>query len=74
MVHMVRFNCKKKPTPLLRVFCFSDPSVRALGIIVVISGVVGFLMLNRGHDWGDDFAAYILQAQALVRGDASNDA
>lgn len=40
----------------------------ALGIIVATSGIVGFLMLNRGHDWGDDFAAYILQAQALVRG------
>lgn len=31
--------------------------------------VLGLSILNRGHEWGDDFAGYILQAQALVEGD-----
>ncbi len=39
-----------------------------LGVIVLSSGLVASLMLSRGHNWGDDFAAYILQAQSLVRG------
>lgn len=31
--------------------------------------VLGLGILNQGHEWGDDFAGYILQAQALVHGD-----
>jgi hypothetical protein len=41
---------------------------RLLGLLVVGSGIVGFLMLTRGHNWGDDFAAYLLQAQSIVDG------
>ncbi len=39
-----------------------------LGIIVLSSGLLGSLMLTRGQTWGDDFAAYILQAQSIVTG------
>ncbi len=37
-------------------------------LIVLTSGIVGFLTLTRGHDWGDDFAAYIMQAQSIADG------
>jgi hypothetical protein len=46
----------------------SDRSRLTLALIILGSGVLGFLMLNRGQDWGDDFAAYILQAQSVVDG------
>jgi len=36
--------------------------------IVLVSGLLGSLMLDRGHAWGDDFAQYILQARALASG------
>lgn len=39
-----------------------------LCIIVLSSGIVGYCLLTRGHNWGDDFAAYILQAQSLCTG------
>src|SRR5215475_14322235 len=37
-------------------------------LIVVISLVLGSATLTRGHDWGDDFAWYILQAKSLLAG------
>ncbi len=39
-----------------------------LGGIVLASGILGASMLTRGHDWGDDFAAYLLQARSLATG------
>lgn len=30
--------------------------------------VLGTGLLDRGHEWGDDFAAYMLQAQAIANG------
>ena len=39
-----------------------------LAVIMLGSGLLEFLMLDLGHNWGDDFAAYILQAQSLVDG------
>ena len=38
-------------------------------VIFVLTLVLGLGILNRGHAWGDDFAGYILHAQALVEGD-----
>lgn len=36
--------------------------------IVVISFILGACTLTRGHQWGDDFAWYILQAKSIVDG------
>jgi hypothetical protein len=37
-------------------------------IIIVLSLVLGLAVLNRGHDWGDDFASYIMQAKSIWTG------
>ncbi|MDQ3191183.1 MAG: glycosyltransferase family 39 protein [Bacteroidota bacterium] len=37
-------------------------------IILIITGVLSYLTLNAGHDWGDDFALYIRQAQSIING------
>ncbi|HAV76513.1 MAG TPA: hypothetical protein DCX53_04070 [Anaerolineae bacterium] len=39
-----------------------------LGIIVILSLVIGASTLTRGHDWGDDFAWYIVQTKSLLNG------
>jgi hypothetical protein len=39
-----------------------------LGLITLVSVVLGMFMLTRDHGWGDDFAAYILQAQSIAGG------
>ena len=44
----------------------------ALIIILVISIVIGSSQLTRGHEWGDDFAAYIMQAKSIFNGDMQN--
>jgi hypothetical protein len=36
--------------------------------IILISLVIGASTLTRGHEWGDDFASYIMQAQSLLNG------
>ena len=36
--------------------------------IVLLSLVLGLAILNRGHDWGDDFASYIMQAKSIWTG------
>ena len=41
-------------------------------MIVVISIVIGSSQLTRGHEWGDDFAAYIMQAKSIFIGDMQN--
>src|SRR5512134_1998673 len=41
---------------------------RLLSIIILISIVIGACTLTRGHQWGDDFAWYILQAKSIVTG------
>jgi len=38
------------------------------GIIIVFSGLMGAALLSSGHDWGDDFASYIMQAESIVDG------
>jgi len=37
-------------------------------IVILISMLLGFASLTRGHDWGDDFASYIMQAQSISNG------
>jgi 4-amino-4-deoxy-L-arabinose transferase-like glycosyltransferase len=37
-------------------------------VIIVLSLVLGLAVLNRGHDWGDDFASYIMQAKSIWTG------
>jgi len=44
----------------------------ALIIILVVSIVIGSSQLTRGHEWGDDFAAYIMQAKSIFNGDMQN--
>ncbi|HEY3475424.1 MAG TPA: glycosyltransferase family 39 protein, partial [Anaerolineales bacterium] len=36
--------------------------------VIVISLLLGVSTLRRGHQWGDDFAWYILQAQSILNG------
>jgi hypothetical protein len=40
-----------------------------LALILLASALLGSSMLTRGHFWGDDFAAYIGQAQSILRGE-----
>src|ERR1051325_10873922 len=35
-------------------------------IIIIISLILGASTLTRGHDWGDDFAWYILQGKSIL--------
>lgn len=39
-----------------------------LAFILVISAALGSSVLTRGHFWGDDFAAYIMQAKSILAG------
>src|SRR5688572_23408471 len=41
-------------------------------VILVVSIVIGSSQLTRGHEWGDDFAAYIMQAKSILNGDMQN--
>lgn len=41
---------------------------KLLFIIIIISIIIGACTLTRGHQWGDDFAWYILQAKSIVDG------
>ena len=36
--------------------------------ICLFSTVLSFSLLTKGHDWGDDFSAYIMQAKSVVEG------
>jgi len=40
-----------------------------LALILLASALLGSSILTRGHFWGDDFAAYIGQAQSILRGE-----
>jgi len=37
-------------------------------IIVLLTLLIGSSTLTRGHEWGDDFASYIMQAQSILNG------
>jgi hypothetical protein len=41
-------------------------------IILLLSMVIGSSQLTRGHEWGDDFASYIMQAESILNGDMQN--
>jgi hypothetical protein len=36
--------------------------------VIAVSGLLGLGLLTSGHDWGDDFASYIMQAESIVSG------
>lgn len=42
------------------------PASAVLIPVILISGVLLYGSLTRGHDWGGDFAAYIMQAGSLL--------
>ena len=37
-------------------------------VIILLNLAIGSSTLTRGHEWGDDFASYIMQAQSLLNG------
>ncbi len=39
-----------------------------LTVILGFSALLGLSLLTNGHLWGDDFAAYIMQAQSILKG------
>ena len=39
-----------------------------LAVMILISFIVGASTLTRGHQWGDDFAWYIVQAKSILDG------
>lgn len=39
-----------------------------LASILLLSALLGSSLLTRGHIWGDDFAAYIMQAKSILTG------
>jgi hypothetical protein len=41
---------------------------KILFVIVLISLAIGASTLRRGHEWGDDWAWYVLQAQSILNG------
>jgi len=38
-------------------------------IVVSLSMTIGSSQLTRGHEWGDDFASYIMQAKSILNGE-----
>src|SRR5688500_841969 len=38
--------------------------------IVILSLILGSSILTRGHEWGDDFASYVMQAESILNGKA----
>lgn len=44
-------------------------SAMILALILLASALLGSSVLTRGHFWGDDFAAYIGQAQSILQGE-----
>jgi hypothetical protein len=40
--------------------------------VIALSGLLGLGVLTSGHDWGDDFASYIMQAESIVAGRTSD--
>src|SRR5215208_1274607 len=43
-----------------------------LAAIIVVSMIIGAATLTRGHEWGDDFASYIMQTESVWHGDTDN--
>ena len=36
--------------------------------VLSLSLLIGFFSLTRGHEWGDDFASYVMQAASILNG------
>ena len=47
-------------------------NTRWMILIALLSLVISVGTLRRGHDWGDDFASYIMQAQSIIDGNMQN--
>ena len=47
------------------------PSAK-LFIIFIVYIILASSILTIGHDWGDDFSAYIMQAASLIQGELHN--
>ena len=43
-------------------------TVIILALMLLVSALLGSSVLTRGHWWGDDFAAYIMQAKSILAG------
>jgi hypothetical protein len=39
-----------------------------LPAVLGLSLLIGFFSLTRGHEWGDDFASYVMQAASILNG------
>lgn len=37
-------------------------------VVIIVSFILGASTLTRGHEWGDDFASYIMQAKSILNG------
>jgi hypothetical protein len=37
-------------------------------VIILLSLAIGSAILTRGHEWGDDWASYVMQAQSILNG------
>jgi hypothetical protein len=56
-------------TPWARVPLMSPRTeLSLLAVILLVSSALSFSLLTDGHAWGDDFAAYIMQAWSLIHG------
>lgn len=40
-------------------------------ILVFLSILIGSASLTRGHEWGDDWASYVMQAQSILEGNTA---
>jgi hypothetical protein len=47
----------------------SNKAAILLAVMLLTCALLGSSMLTRGHWWGDDFAAYIMQAKSILAGD-----
>src|SRR5580704_16641514 len=47
---------------------FASQDLLILSSVVLLSATLAFAMLTTGHDWGDDFAAYLTQAISILHG------
>ena len=42
--------------------------IKWIVVIIIASFILGAATLTRGHEWGDDFASYIMQAESILNG------
>jgi hypothetical protein len=49
-----------------KMYCNKFLKTYVLAAIMIIAAILTYVCIKDGHDWGDDFALYILQAKAIV--------